>query len=668
MIGSSQTAIDHLVLMNFLILGDGGFAPLSVFALYVLGVFVLAWAANRLLSQREFLSEYFLGSRSLGTWAFALTYAATSASGGSFTGFPSKIYSHGWILAVWIASYMVVPICTMGIFGKRINQVARKSGAITVPDVLRDRFDSRALGLLASLLIVFFISFNLVAQFKAGAVILRALANDVEVFREMAQGADHIVASMGGLTDSEGHPIDGAYLICLMFFGLTVIFYTTYGGFHAVVWTDVMQGIVMVLGVIIMLPLSLIAVGGLGNATREMADLKPPQPVKLCLSFDEPAEVTTRIASGSYVKLDHPAEGQPRVFRLSRNGDIAAGTREVCEVMALEIVTPSVIERLLEGDYPAEFAAVNVSAVASEPAYAYGADDNEQGAYVTGPGPDLKSERGFLPLGVAISFFFMWAISGAGQPQHMVRLMAFKDTQTLRRGIITVTIYYSAIYFPLVIIFCCARILLPGLDHQPDSVMPEMIMFLTKNFHVAWLAGLLIAAPFAAVMSTVDSFLLMVSSGIVRDMYQRNIHPDASEKQLKRLSYTVTLVVGLFALIGAINPPKFLQDIIVYVGSGLAACFLMPMASALFWPRSNKEGCLAGMLGGFLVHLSLYVAGIWVNGSFFSPMAVVGLDPVVIGLAASLLATHVGTKLTAPPPEHLVRKYFCKESLDTDTE
>ncbi len=654
--------------MTYPILAAGGsVSALAVFGLYVFGVFVLAWFANKLLSEREFLSEYFLGSRSLGTWAFALTYAATSASGGSFTGFPSKIYSHGWILAVWIASYMVVPICSMGIFGKRINQVARKSGAITVPDVLRDRFDSRALGLLASLLIVFFISFNLVAQFKAGAVILKALINDVEVFQETAHAADQMISSMGGLTDSEGQPIDGAYLLCLMFFGITVIFYTTYGGFHAVVWTDVMQGIVMVLGVLIMLPLTLIAIGGLGNATREMADLQPPRPVLLCLARAAPAEDAHRVPSSSYVRLEQAAGEPPRIFRLSQNADIAAGAREVCEVKALEIVTPSVITRLLEGDYPAEFAAIQVSAVVDDAPYAYGASEGQEGAYVTGPGPDRTSERGFLPLGVAISFFFMWAISGAGQPQHMVRLMAFKDTRTLRQGIITVTLYYSAIYFPLIIIFCCARILLPGLDHQPDSVMPEMIVFLTKNFHVAWLAGLLIAAPFAAVMSTVDSFLLMISSGIVRDIYQRNINPDATEKQLKRLSYMVTLIVGTIALIGAINPPKFLQDIIVYVGSGLAACFLMPMASALFWPRSNKEGCLAGMIGGFLIHLSLYVAGIWVNGSFFRPMSVVSLDPVVIGLVASLLATYVGTMVTPPPPEHLVRKYFCKDGDQSDS-
>ena len=65
-------------------------AALITFLIYMVGVFALAWAANRLLQEKEFLSEYFLGSRSLGVWAFALTFAATSASGGSFMGFPSS--------------------------------------------------------------------------------------------------------------------------------------------------------------------------------------------------------------------------------------------------------------------------------------------------------------------------------------------------------------------------------------------------------------------------------------------------------------------------------------------------------------------------------------------------------------------------------------------------
>ena len=81
---------------------SGSNAAIITFAIYIAGVMVLAWLSHRMLQSKSFLSEYFLGSRSLGVWAFALTFAATSSSGGSFIGFPSLVYTHGWVLALWI--------------------------------------------------------------------------------------------------------------------------------------------------------------------------------------------------------------------------------------------------------------------------------------------------------------------------------------------------------------------------------------------------------------------------------------------------------------------------------------------------------------------------------------------------------------------------------------
>jgi hypothetical protein len=309
--------------------------------------------------------------------------------------------------------------------------------------------------------------------------------------------------------------------------------------------------------------------------------------------------------------------------------------------------------------------------------YVYGAD--RPGVYVTGPGPappqlpDRAAEvkpiernsswgrDGFLPLSLAISFFFMWAISGTGQPATMVRLMAFRNTATLRRSIFTVAIYYSMIYFPLVIIFCCARILLPGMDLESDRIMPQMAVTLTTQIGQGWLAGLLVAAPFAAVMSTVDSFLLLISSALVRDVYQRNLNPDVRDKTIKQLSYLFTVLVGFGAMLGAINPPQFLQDLVVYTGSGLAACFLGPMVFALYWPRANAIGCIAGMAMGFAAHLALYVGGMFANGSFYQPYRLFNMDPIVFGLFTSFLSVYVVSRWTAPPPEDLVRKYFCRK-------
>jgi Na+/pantothenate symporter len=713
------------------LLAEGSNAALITFMLYTLAVFGIAALSNRLLKSKSFMSEYFLGSRGLGVWAFALTFAATSSSGGSFTGFPAKIYTHGWVLALWIGSYMVVPICTMGLIGKRLNQVARSSGAITIPDVLRDRFNSARFGLLTVVLIVFFMSFNLVAQFKAGALILKVLLNDVDMFKSFSLSVAEWTSGVGFFGS------DSQYLVCLLFFGVAVIAYTTYGGFHAVVWTDVMQGIVMVIGVLILLPLALNAVGGLDRATQEMSKMTPPMRGYGVVQFEDSTSELAQLNKENWLKMNDG--DSTRVFRVAASKTIKAGTKTVYGVELLEITTPSEIKRILKpGETPSKFlegAAVtrfsdpdsrygtatiltekfaldlepysNVPVyadgeervittvtkvslgngdvqtipieirsgrtsidVVTEPeyisnistksvSYAYGADT--PGVYVSGPGPSATDSVGFLSLSVAISFFFMWAISGSGQPSNMVRLMAFKDAMTLRRAIFTVALYYTCIYVPLVFIFCCARVLVPGMEAEPDRIMPEIAVYLTNSIGAAWLGGLLIAAPFAAVMSTVDSFLLMISSAMVRDIYQRNINPDASEGTIKKLSYLCTMIVGSAAMIVAINPPDFLQDIIVYVGSGLAACFLAPVIFLLYWPRSNVQGSTIGMLAGFSAHFSMYVMGAFCNDSFFRPYRLLNFDPIIVGLVVSFTVTYLATLATPAPPQELVRKYFYRK-------
>ena len=634
---------------------SGSNAALITFVLYTLAVFALAAASSRLLRKKRFLSEYFLGSRGLGVWAFALTFAATSSSGGSFMGFPSKIYTHGWILALWIASYMMVPVLTMGLVGKRLNHIARKTGAITVPDVLFGRFESVRLCALGTLLIVFFMAFNLVAQFKAGALMLSTLLDDVPMFHAAQNWA-------GGLTEGVWlfGGVESGYLLCLVIFAAAVIVYTTYGGFRAVVWTDVMQGIVMVIGVLIMLPLALWLCGGLAATTDELSKMTPPRHRTAELSIDEPSREELVIPFGTWLE-QRGEEGRPRrVFRTARGAVIRSGEyravfvddgSERREIPVLEITTPAEVARI---EVPQRNPPVTVRVVGSEP-YAYGADT--PGVYINGPGPSPSDELGFLPLGLAFSFFFMWTFAGAGQPAHMVRLMAFRDTRTLRRGIFTVVVYYSMIYFPLVIIFCCARVLLPGMEIESDRIMPAMAEHLTEAAGWPWLAGLLVAAPFAAVMSTVDSFLLMISSAVVRDVYHRHVNPRATERTIRRLTYAVTVVVGIAAVIGALNPPTYLQDIIVYTASGLAACFLVPVGLGIYWSRINAAGATAGMAAGFLSHLALYGAGFIVYGGF-QAVRIANLDPLIPGLLVSLVAT-IGVSLsTAPPPERLVKKFF----------
>ncbi len=636
-----------------------------VFVAYIMGVFVLAGFSHRLLSKKAFLGEYFLGSRGLGVWTLAFTFAATSASGGSFGGYPSLIYSYGWVLAFWIGSYMIVPLTTMGIIGKRLNQVARKTNAITIPDVLRDRFESTTIGLFASCIIIFFTICFLIAQFKLGALIIEDTFN--LTFR-------------------------GGYEIGLVIFAIIVIFYTAYGGFRAVVWTDVMQGVVMGIGVVILVPIVMAKSGGLEQATHNLVNQNPtlitsvpgPGGQKGTMNDLVLRATTTQVPAG--LEYRHPE--QPNAS-LSINWDSSGPASQDIQIdlatddqghitstgndvkQALE--NHPQLGSLLKIEYPYKNNEITTDTAGNQ--VALGATgslwlaENKEGKkipqrfafihgddLVFGPG---RSNRGtpFHPLGLAISFFFMWAIVGIAQPGTMVRLMAFQESGTLKRAILTVTIYYSLIYLPLVFIVVAAKTELPTLTAEDsDRAIVLIATRLVADMGIGYqiLGAVFVAAPFAAVMSTVDSLLLMISSAAVRDVYQRTVNPKVSERTIRWSSYATTAIVGIIVTILASRPPDFLQKIIVFVSGGFAAVFLFPVLLGLYWKGMTRQGALWGMIAGLAITLGLFLPNML--GS--SRINLLGFHPTMWGLAGSFFLSVLVSKMSGPPPQHLIDRYF----------
>ena len=644
-------------------------ATIITFIAYIACVFVLAALSHRLLATKSFLGEYFLGSRGLGSWALAFTFAATAASGGSFTGFPSLIYSYGWVLAFWIASYMVAGVCSMGILGKRLNQFARKTGAITIPDVLRDRYESTALGLFATATIIFFTVCNLIAQFKAGALIIEETFN---------------------------LPSDWGYSAGLIIFAVTVVFYTAYGGFRAVVWTDVLQGVVMVVGIAILLPVVLKQGGGMEEINRKLRERPPTLVTSVAGSYNDLVVQAQGQLDTAGLLYRHPQRANfplevrwdPWVAEEHRFIEVWLATDDKGQTTS----TGNDVKRAIE-QHPKLGPRFRVSfpydnnEVATD---AFG-QRNEMGAtgvigldsnrgterflflsgdeVLFGPG---RSARGvpFHPLGMAISFFFMWAVTGMGQPGTMLRLIAFKDSRALKRAILTVTGFYSMIYLPLVFIFVAARVLIPELNAEnSDKAMVLLTTRVVGDMGLAYqiLGAVLVAAPFAAVMSTVDSFLLMISSGLVRDIYQRTINPQVSDQTVKRASYATTVIVGIVVTLLATRPPDFLQRIIVFTGSGFAATFLCPVMLGLYWKGMTRQGALSAMVGGFVVMVGFFLPTLFGG----SRIDLLGLHPNMWGLFVSFGLGFLVSKGTGPAPPHLVARYFYKlrspqQSLSTE--
>ena len=235
-------------------------------------------------------------------------------------------------------------------------------------------------------------------------------------------------------------------------------------------------------------------------------------------------------------------------------------------------------------------------------------------ALVAPPGPD-----GFLPLSAAISFFFIWPLATAGLPSQVTRFLACRDLPSLRWASLLVGAYILVLYPAIIVTGMAGRVLVPELARS-DHAMPATILAVVP----VGIAGFVLAAPMAAIMSTISSFLLVTSSAVVRDLYEQGARRSLDEEQAKRFSHLATFAVAGVALVFALQPPDFLQYIVVFAGTGLASAFLVPTVLGVYWRRMNRLGCILSMLGGFGSFLGQYVA--------YGTRSWGGFDPFCVGV------------------------------------
>ncbi|GLW39553.1 sodium/panthothenate symporter [Pectobacterium carotovorum subsp. carotovorum] len=211
---------------------------------YLLLVFGLSVYAYRRRQAGNFLNEYFLGGRSMGGFVLAMTLIGTYVSASSFIGGPGAAYKYGlgWVLLSMIQ--LPTMLLSLGILGKKFAILARRYNAITLNDMLYARYNSPLLVWFASIsLLVAFIG-AMAVQFIGGARLLETAANI-------------------------------PYDIGLLIFGVTIALYTTFGGFRASVLNDAMQGIVMLIGTVILLVGVIYAAGGLQSAVDKLQQIDP---------------------------------------------------------------------------------------------------------------------------------------------------------------------------------------------------------------------------------------------------------------------------------------------------------------------------------------------------------------------------------------------------------
>jgi solute:Na+ symporter, SSS family len=206
-----------------------------------------------------------------------------------------------------------------------------------------------------------------------------------------------------------------------------------------------------------------------------------------------------------------------------------------------------------------------------------------------------------LSFGALVGFLGI-GLGSPGQPHVVVRYMTIADPAKLRYSAVIGTFWNVVLGWGAVFIGLIGRAMIPDVSAVPDA-NPEMIyLVLSAQFFSPVLYGLLIGGIFAAILSTADSQLLVVSSTLVRDLYEKILRRDRPLPESKKLGLCrwVVLGSGLVSVILAYLAKDLVFWLVLFAWGGLGASFGTALILSLYWKRTNVPGIVAGMVTGTL--------------------------------------------------------------------
>lgn len=473
--------------MNFALIG---------FIFYLVVILVVGFITYHINKSHN---DFFIAGRKLNPWVVAFSERASGESAWLLLGLPGAAYASG-LMEFWSALGCVSGIIFYWFFIARpLREETERLGAITLPTFLaaEAKKGKAAIRVIATLIIIFFFIFYLSAQFN---------------------GAGKILNVTFGLDQTTG----------MILGAVVIIFYTMMGGFFAVAWTDMVQGIIMI-GTLVVLPL----VG--------LMELK----------------------------------------------EISEGTRPLADMVA-------------EGGHPM--------------------------LSLTG------GKTGWAAAALIISGL-SWALGYMGQPHLLTRFMAIKNPEKIKISRrIAIAWVIPAFAGAVLIGIVGAGLYGQGAFDDIEKLMPYMAGELLP----AWLAGIFVSGAIAAMMSTADSQLLVISSSIIEDLFHRTLGWDVGDASLLKGSRIITIFVGVIGFVIALTSDKLIFSMVSYAWAGLGSSFGPLILLMLTWKKVTWQGVIAGLVTGFAVTV------IW------SELA--ALDAVLsvrfVSWVAALLAVWITSLLT----------------------
>ncbi len=461
---------------------------------FIIYLAVLAGLALWSRQETHSMSGYFIAGKKLPPWVVAFSTNATGESGWLLLGLTGMGYAVG-AQAFWVVAGEVVGISLAWLLlARRIKRMSDESDSITIPDVLAARFDDR-----------------------------KQLLRKVSVLIILVMVGAYVAAQMV----ATGKAFDGFtnldYSSGVLVGATVIILYTLVGGYKAVAWTDLFQGILMLLGLIV---LPLIAIDAAGGWSSVLANLSGQDP---------------------------------------------------------GLLSPW--------------------------------------------GPEGKSMAAM----VGILSFLAVGLPFMGVPQLMVRFMSARSEKSLVPAMAISVVVILLFDLGAVSTGMAGRALFPGLE-DPESILPVIS---TAILHPV-LGGIMMVVVLAAIMSTVDSLLILASSAVVRDYWQQIRGSKLSDSALANRGKLVTVAVGVIGIVFALYQTPLIFWFVLFAWSGLGAAFGPVLLCAAWFPGTNLKGALAGMLGGFFTTVAWVL---WLKPYFYDLLEVI--PGFLVGLALTIITSKV---------------------------
>ncbi|TDQ52952.1 sodium/proline symporter PutP [Actinorugispora endophytica] len=272
---------------------------------------------------------------------------------------------------------------------------------------------------------------------------------------------------------------------------------------------------------------------------------------------------------------------------------------------------------------------------------------------VNGRGENLLSVMGGVALSdgawrptealgaVVIVSGLAWGIGYLGQPHILARFMGIRSVAHIAKArVVSVAWAVSAMALAIMVGFVGIAYFDEPLAN-PESVFLSLIQAIMNP----WVAGLLLAAVLAAVMSTADSQLLVAAAALTEDGYRAFVRRDASPRVLVWVSRFAVVGVAVAAGVLALTSEDGVLELVGYAWAGFGAAFGPVIVLALYWRGMNWVGALAGMVAGGAVAL------VWPN------VDPIGLYAMVPAVAASVAAVFALNPLGPKPSEQMAADF-----------